>query len=165
MLRQLRLGKIYKEPVWKRQNSLLGIVFVYQTSIPRSKKASNKKVATKFFEVTSVARPNSSSSDPVSCRFQNSRGEKIQAKFHNQELVPVQFNISQHRPFIDCHSVLIESWNKYTWLVHKNSLPSISIINQVASLPIDHSGVILWACHPENMGVVLAQQSNSDWKA
>ena len=77
---------------------MLVIVFEYQTSTPGSRRATNKSIATKFSKITSVSRPKSTCSDPVTYRLHNSHGDKIQGRFYNQELVAFRYNISQHRP-------------------------------------------------------------------
>ena len=117
MLRQLPHGGLHRKPNWKKQNSLLVIVFEYQTSIPRSRRATNENIATKF------------SKSPVCC------DEKIPArilwltvcKVLVAKKFRVDFTIKNWwrsdiiflsidpgiKHFIVCHFVLIHIRNKY----------------------------------------------------
>ena len=82
----------------KKQKSLLVIVFEYQSSIPRSRRATNKNIATKFSKSPVCRDQKSTCPNPVSYRLQGHRSEKIQGRFYNQELEAFRYNISQHRP-------------------------------------------------------------------
>ena len=62
------------------------------------KKGYKQKYSNEVFKITSVSRPKSTCSDPVTYRLQGARGDKIQGRFYNQELVAFRYNFSRHRP-------------------------------------------------------------------
>ena len=62
------------------------------------KKCCKDKYSNKVFKAAAVARPKNTSTDPVSYHLKGSRGDNIQVRFYNQELVTFRCNISQHRP-------------------------------------------------------------------
>ena len=61
------------------------------------KKRYKQKHGNEVFKATIVARPKSTSSDPVSYPLQGFRGDKNPGRFYNQEFVAFQYDISQHR--------------------------------------------------------------------
>ena len=144
-------------------------MFVYQTSKPCSRKAPNKSIAKNFSQslVLFDQKVRHRIQSPTVCKVPRMTkfrvGFTIKNWWHSSIIIH-SINPGT-KPFIDCHFVLFESRNKYTWLVYKKSSRWISIIIQIASSLKDRPRFILWARRRDGTEVILAEQSDSNRKA